>query len=62
MTKDQARQAIRDGCRIKRWTVLDLSKRSKVSPEAIRRFMSGQGEISSRVMNQLLKTLDIDTN
>ncbi|MBI4578246.1 MAG: helix-turn-helix transcriptional regulator [Planctomycetes bacterium] len=60
MEKERIRQAIRTGCERKDWSVMDLASRSQVSPEAIRRFISGRGEISTRVIVRLLQALGID--
>lgn len=62
MTLQRAREAIRTACQAKGWQVMDLARKSEVSPEAIRRFVSGRGEISSRVLYRLLKALEIDPN
>lgn len=60
MTVDKARTAIKTACQQKGWQVMDLARKSEVSPEAIRRFMSGRGELSTRVLYRLLKAVDID--
>lgn len=60
MEQEKIRRAIREGCNRKKWSVMDLAGRSQVSPEAIRRFMNGRGEVSTRVLVRLLQTLDVD--
>lgn len=60
MTPQQARQAVKDACTAKGWSVMDLARHSNVSPEAIRRYVSGQGQISTRVVFRLLKALGLD--
>jgi ribosome-binding protein aMBF1 (putative translation factor) len=60
MHHDKIRQAIRKGCELKGWSVMDLAAKSEVSPEAIRRYMTARGEISTQVIVRLLKSLGID--
>lgn len=60
MTPQQAREAIKNACTAKGWSVLDLARHSNVSPEAIRRYITGRGEISTRVVFRLLKALGLD--
>jgi len=60
VTPQQARQAIKDGCTAKGWSVMDLARHSNVSPEAIRRYVTGRGEVSTQVVFRLLKALGVD--
>lgn len=60
MTPQQARAKIKQVCEQKGWSVMELARRSQVSPEAIRRYVSGQGEISTRVVHRIMQTLGID--
>lgn len=61
MTADKARAAIKAACEQRGWSAMDLARHSQVSPEAIRRFITGRGEISTRVLVRLLNALNIDT-
>jgi transcriptional regulator with XRE-family HTH domain len=60
MAHEKIREAIKRACEQRHWSPLDLSRRSQVSPEAIRRFINGRGEVSTRVIVQLCKALDLD--
>lgn len=60
MNHAKVREAIRKGCNAKSWTVMDLASKSQVSPEAIRRYMTGRGEVSTRVLVRLLQALGVD--
>ncbi|NLX22499.1 MAG: hypothetical protein GXY55_12660 [Phycisphaerae bacterium] len=60
MTVDKARTAIKTACQQRGWQVMDLARKFEVSPEAIRRFMPGRGELSTRVLCRLPKAVDID--
>ena len=59
MTIEQMREAIKAECQKRGWSVLDLARASQVSPEAIRRFVNGRGEISPQVRTRLLKALGL---
>lgn len=62
MSLNNARELIQTTCKQKGWSVMELARKSEVSPEAIRRFVAGRGEVSTRVVFQLLKALNIDPN
>ena len=61
MTKNETRRAIRAACEKRGWSAMDLARRTQVSSEAIRRFVTGSGDISSPVLTRLLKALDLDS-
>jgi plasmid maintenance system antidote protein VapI len=59
VTKDETRKAIRVECEKRGWSVMDLAGKTQVSPEAIRRFVTGHGDISAQVLTRLLKALGL---
>ena len=60
MAEHRAKEAIKAACKAKGWTLMDLARKTEISPEAIRRFISGRGEVSTRVLVRLAKALDLD--
>jgi ribosome-binding protein aMBF1 (putative translation factor) len=60
MPSDRAREAIKKACEQKGWNVMDLARKTEISPEAIRRFIAGRGEVSTRVIVRMAKALDLD--
>jgi len=60
MAHEKIRETIRRTCEQRQWSPLDLARRSEVSPEAIRRFIAGRDEVSTRVVVRLCKALDLD--
>ena len=60
MAHEKIREKIKRTCEQKHWSPMDLSRKSEVSPEAIRRFIAGRGEVSTRVIVRLCKALDLD--
>ncbi|MHC4675665.1 MAG: helix-turn-helix domain-containing protein, partial [Planctomycetota bacterium] len=60
MTKDEIRKEIKLVLKKKGWSVLDLSRQSKVSQRAISGFLDGGEEISPQVLYRLRKTLGMD--
>lgn len=59
MTLDQLRKAIREACRQRGWSVMDLARHSEVSPEAIRRFLGGTGALRPTTVMRLAKAVGI---
>ena len=56
---DEIRRLIERKCKERGWNAFELGKRSHVAPNAIRKYIIDRQPISSKAINQLLKTLEV---
>ncbi len=60
MTLDELRTAIRQRCKERGWSVMDVAQKTEVSPEAIRRFMTGGANLKPTTVMRIARALGIE--
>jgi plasmid maintenance system antidote protein VapI len=60
VTLDELRRAVQEQCKKRDWSVMDLAQRSEVSPEAIRRLVSGGASLRPATIMRVARALGID--